>query len=136
VITKRDVMPLLLAACPSFAEVWAAYDASGDRDDGSIYLDLIPFIEHLVALLARGETDAFPAVFAVVERLHLEGDDSVREAATVGLLEGLFPDTAFVPFLLPESARWWAEIEGFWSGTLPYIGAGHSTGGARRDTGN
>jgi hypothetical protein len=66
----------------------------------------------------------------VVERLHLEGDADVREAATIGLLEGLQniaahagvdPDR-FKVFLLPESARWWHELERFWRGETTHVG--------------
>jgi len=34
-------------------------------------------------------TEEFPAVFEIIERMHLEGDDYVKEAATIGMLEGI-----------------------------------------------
>jgi hypothetical protein len=31
----------------------------------------------------------FPAVFEIIERMHLKGDHYVKEAATIGMLEGI-----------------------------------------------
>jgi hypothetical protein len=68
----------------------------------------------------------------VIERLHVEGDSYVREAATIGLLEsiqnqwgnnGVDPEN-FFPFLLPESARWWKSLNKFWTGESKYVGEG------------
>jgi hypothetical protein len=58
----------------------------------------------------------------------IEGDGDVKEAAIVGLIEdlqnanlhsGTVPDQ-YLPFLLPQSRRWWGKVETFWSeGRLP-----------------
>ena len=132
VITAADVIPVLLEACPSFRARWAAYVADPMYDEPLLYVHLGEFARHVVELLKSRSTGEFAAVFDAVERLHIEGDSYVKEAATIGLLEGLQnaaghadldPD-AFVSYLKPESARWWAELDGFWAGTLPYVGAG------------
>jgi hypothetical protein len=131
-IAREEVMPLLLAACPSFAEPWAAYRASAAYEEGLLYLDLAELVHHVVELERRGQGDELPALFAVVERLHLEGDDFVREAATIGFLEcvqnnaghAALDEERFRRYLQPESARWWDELDRFWSGESPYVGAG------------
>jgi hypothetical protein len=114
VIARDQVMALLLEACPSFA----AYEPE------SLYIDLGGLAHHLVELQRAGRVDELPAVFAVVERLHVEGDDFVKEAATIGFLEGvqnvalnrgLDPD-AFRPYLGPESKKAWDALNRFWSG--------------------
>jgi len=132
VIAKGEVMQLLLAACPSFREAWTAYVTSPDYEEGLLYIDLGEYADHLVELASSGRTADFPAVFDVVERLHLEGDAYVREAATIGLCEGIqnvasntgVDAALFVPYLKPETARWWAELNAFWDGKSPYVGAG------------
>jgi hypothetical protein len=80
--------------------------------------------------LARRETASLPAVFAAIERLHVEGDYYVREASTVGLLEslqnpnlhenGTTPEQ-FRPYLGPVSARWWEKLHGFWQNGEPLV---------------
>jgi hypothetical protein len=78
---------------------------------------------HLIGMVERREVGDLPALFAAVERLQVEGDHYLREAATVGLLEGLqnlnlhpngtAPDE-FRPYLGEQSARWWDKLNQFW----------------------
>jgi hypothetical protein len=132
VITAADVIQVLLEACPSFRARWAVYVADPAYDESLLYVHLGEFALHVVELLTSRSTGEFAAVFDAAERLHVEGDSFVKEAATIGLLEGLqnaaghagLDPGAFVPYLRPESARWWAELNGFWAGDLPHVGAG------------
>jgi hypothetical protein len=132
VIAKEQVMPLLLEACPSFRASWNAYRAEPEYDDDLLYLHLGEFARHLVGLMKAGATEEFPAVFDLVENLHLDGDAYVKEAATIGLLEGVqiqaghqgVDSERFVPFLRPVSTRWWEELITFWDGKSPYVGSG------------
>jgi len=111
-------MPLLRKACPSFPP--------GEEDDEGnlLFVDLGEFAGHVVHLYQQGQVRELPGVFAVVERLHLEGDEYVREAATIGLLEGIqnvaghrgIDPAVFLPYLLQESAAWWHRLNSFWSG--------------------
>jgi hypothetical protein len=74
-------------------------------------------------MLERGDTAGLAAAFGAIERLHLEGEQYVREAATVGLLEdlqnlnlhknGTAPEQ-FRPYLGAESVRWWDKLYRFW----------------------
>lgn len=132
VITANDVIPLLLDACPSFLDRWATYTASSIYEESLLYVHLGEFAHHLVELAKHDTTTEFAAVFDAVERLHIEGDSYVKKAATIGLLEnvqniaghaGVTPN-AFERHLKPESERWWAELNRFWSGQIPYVGAG------------
>jgi len=133
-IAKDQMMPVLLDACPSFAPAWGAWldEWKESADDLPLYLALAEFARHLIGLLERGETAGFPAVFQAVERLQLEGEHYVREAAIVGLLEDLqnlnlhtatAPDQ-FRPFLGPESAAAWDELYEFWDRVMEMKAAG------------
>ena len=116
-------MPLLLEACPSFKEQWAAYRAYLGDDEPLLEVDLEEFGRHVVDLLKRGNADEFPAVFDVIERLHLEGSAPVQEAATAGLLESiqsaardrLIDLERFAPYLQPETKAWWDGLLEFWA---------------------
>jgi hypothetical protein len=130
VITNAEVMPLLLEACPSFGVEWPSIEAA-NRNEGSPagrlgYLDAGDFIRHLVRLRLSGQTEDFPAVFAVIERMGLEGDPYVRELAVIGYLEGmqmvtvtdagLDPEADFRPYCTPILDGWWDRVNRFWAG--------------------
>ena len=124
-IAKNEMMGVLLDACPSFTPQWRAFleEWRDEADDLPLYGALDDFARHLIGMLERGETDGVRAVFAAVERLHVEGNQYVREAATVGLLEDLqngnlhtsgTSSEQFRPYLGPESLRWWNKLIRFW----------------------
>lgn len=123
-ITKSEMMMPLLTACPSFQPAWEDFvrEWTDDRGDLPLYLALSALARHLIGMLARNETATFPAIFAVVERWHVEGDSYVKEAATVCLLEDLQNmnlHTTTRPeelraFLGPVSAKCWDKLFGFW----------------------
>jgi hypothetical protein len=123
-LAKDDMMPVLLDACPSFATPWQEFLAEWRGDDHlPLYTALGDLARHLIGLVERGETNELPAVFRVVERWHLEGDEYVREAATVGLLEDLqnlnlhengTNPAQFRALLGPESLRCWDELAASW----------------------
>ena len=136
VIVKYEVMPLLLKACPSFLEPWKGYLADPSYEAGLLYVDLGKFAHHLVELMRTRATAELPAVFDVIERIHTDGDSYVKEAATIGLLEGIqnvagntgINPEIFARHLEPESAKWWTELNRFWDGKAPYVGAGLEPG--------
>lgn len=123
-ITKEKMMDLLVAACPTFEPRWHAFQEEW-RDEGvdlPHYLVLADFARHLIKFLEQGVTTGMPAVFEVIEQLHLKGEPYVKVAATVGLLESLqnlnlhtstMPDQ-FLPFLRPVSRMWWDKLYRFW----------------------
>ena len=134
VITCDEVMPLLLVACPSFGPTWSSDLERDDvhvNEDGTRlhYLDAGVFATHLVGLHRSGADDEVRAAFAVIERLHVEGDPYVRELASIGYLEDLQGDVrahpddhAFVESVLgPESAARWRGLRAFWSGRAPFV---------------
>lgn len=128
-ITAEQVIPLLLAACPSFQPRWDEHLKEYGKP--LLYVALGDFARHLLELYQRHETGVFPAVARVIERLHIEGDGYVREVASIGLLEGIqnvwshdIDPELFAPYLLPESTRWWRSLNDFWSGKSRFVGEG------------
>lgn len=127
-ITKTDMMALIVEACPSFQSAWEDFLTEWSaEDDKPIYLALASLAQHLIGLLATRQETALSRAFAVVERWHIEGDAYVREAATVGLLEDLQNENLHTstspnqlePFLLPESLKWWRQVDVFWAEATP-----------------
>jgi hypothetical protein len=118
-------MDVILEACPSFRDEWIASD-----DKESLHVVMGDLARHLLALfLTNSESELF-RVGAAIERLHLHGDDQVKELATIGLLESIqnnwshtdVDPEAFVRYLPPESAKWWRSLERFWRGEIPFVG--------------
>jgi hypothetical protein len=124
-ITKDEMFEPMLAACPSFQSAWREFFEESGRHPNQeplYYIALGELARHLVERFRSGATEEFPAVFQVVERWHCSGDDYVREAAAVGLLEGIqnnagrvnVDPTVFEKWLLPESKKWWGKLNRFW----------------------
>lgn len=97
-------------------------------DPGELpYVDAGRIADEVVELARAGRLDELTAFFVVVERLHVEGDDDVRNLATIGYLEGLqnlaghrgLDPALFLPFLGPQSLRWWRGLDAFWDGRSP-----------------
>jgi hypothetical protein len=109
-ISYLDVLPLLVAACPSYPDSTQATVAN--TDDGE-YLGVGHLVEHLIELADREETDSFSRVFEVVEWVLDWGDGEARAL----LAEGFFYDLTnpdlytatgkeprdFVPWLGPRA---------------------------------
>lgn len=129
-LDRGSVMPFLLDSCPGLRPAWERHVAEDD-DRTALYVDLGWLAcEILERARARHDQDLV-GLFTAIEHLHTEGDAHVREAATIGLLEGLQNFTAQDPELRalvechlgPESRRWWASLESFWGGRIPFVGA-------------
>lgn len=134
-ITKDEILPLLASSCPSFSDEYKknienkseSYWFDGDKF--LAYIALADFSHHIVDLYKANQTTEFKNIFSAIERLHIEGDDFVREAVTIGLLEGIqniagnseIDPEVFTPHLLPESLKWWQKLNDFWSGKKPTV---------------
>lgn len=121
-------MSLLLKWCPSYQARWDHYihNSYVPGEVHLLYIDLADFSNHIVVLYKQNQTNEFPAVFNVIELLHTNGDDAVREAATIGLLEDMqnklldseMDMEAFKQFLKNDSLKWWNHLNEFWDGNI------------------
>jgi hypothetical protein len=125
-ISEDQVMSMLISSCPSFKAKWQEHREYWG-DEKLLYVDLGEFARHLVEKMKMEETDEFVQVFEVVESLHIDGNAQVKEAATIGLLEGIqnisenagVEPERFIQFLRPESFKWWTKLNNFWEGKGP-----------------
>ena len=117
------MMAALVHACPSFESEWHRFlDEWCDEDKPPLYVSLGDFAQHIIDMLTDGDTVRFPEIFDAIERLHVDGDHYVREAATIGILESLqnlnlhstTKPEEFRPFLRSQSERWWDKLYSFW----------------------
>jgi hypothetical protein len=124
-ITKYEVIPLILDACPSYLEKWNQYLAESDDE----YEAVADFVRHFLELLSNNQREEFENIFEVIEKLHLQGDYYVKELATIGFLEDIKhslinpDDTGLIKkYLRPESLKWWDNLDDFWRGETRYVG--------------
>jgi len=130
-ISREQVMDLLLEACPSYRVRWEEYRSAPEFDGELLFVHVGDFADHVVDLLQRGEPAELAALARELERLHVEGDDAVKEAATIGLVEGIqnaaghrsVTTRSLEEALGPETRRWWRSVDAFWSGKIPHVGA-------------
>jgi len=130
-IRREDIVDVLLSASPGYRVRWDQFRGSTDFDANLIYVHLGDFADFVVDLLERHELEGMHAIAVGLERLHVEGDEFVKEAATIGLLEGIqniasnrrVATTGLEEALGVETRRWWNSLRAFWSGRSPYVGA-------------
>jgi hypothetical protein len=123
-ITKTEAMQLFLRAAPAFQEQWGRYLACwGDTTGRSLYADFTEFARFMIEEYKHSEIKQLREIFDVIEKLNVEGDEYVKEAVRIGMLEdlqtisaneGLDPNV-FVEFLGPQSRQWWGKINDFWA---------------------
>ena len=121
----------MLEADPSFDGKWQEFcDEYSHFPEQPCYLALSDLSMHLVDRIQSGDVANMAEVFNVVERWHVEGDRYVREAASIGLLEGIqnllggngrkrTPNSVnahIEQWLGPESLKWWVKLDRFWDG--------------------
>lgn len=131
-ITRHNMFEPLVEAVPSFRhqrDAFVAYWTSPENVDGypvgdlPNYLLLAELATYFVDQLQIGETQEVVAGLGVCEQWLIKGDDYVREAATVGLLESLqnrvevqqLPEERITTLLGREGLRWWEKLKDFWS---------------------
>lgn len=128
-ITEVEAFPLLLEACPSFETAYAEHVAH--HGETLPYVAAAALTSHMLELHLTGNTAPLLSLGKAIERLHLEGNEWVREFATIGLLEGVqngwlnagAEPTDFVAYLGPESLSWWKGLIEFWCGKSPVVRA-------------
>ena len=123
-ISKEQMFDPILTITPSFTKAWKEFASEWQdhSDDLPYYLALAEHARHLIGLLEAEKNKEIQDVFGVVEEWLTSGDQYVKEAATVGLLEDLQNSNLhrntrpedFVQFLKPEALYWWNKVERFW----------------------
>jgi hypothetical protein len=117
-IAQGEMIAILQAASP---------DWQPDAND-PIYVQLGDYARYILDTIAAGHAELTPT-FAAIERLHVDGDHWVREAATIGILEGIQNNASHRSFDLqsvtsrlgPISLEWWRKLDDFWAGRQPTV---------------
>lgn len=121
-ITKAEVVPLLLRACPAAQPKWDEHLAQWQGEDAGAFNDVSVFAHHMVDSHLRGDMSECPALFATIEHIVENGDLEAKELAMFGVLEDIQTLSAnqglefhsFARWLGPNSRTAWAHIEALW----------------------
>src|SRR5690349_7973851 len=124
-MNAEEIMQQFLDVCPSFRPLWEEYFAesySGPDKERLIYVDLGQLAYHLVQLALNRSLTEFPEVFSLAERLHVQGNEDVRNAVCLGLLESTQNSAShtnldadcFVRHLGPDLRQCWIEVRRGW----------------------
>ena len=122
-ITKPEVVPMLLEVCPTVRARWAEHLAAWKGEEAGSFNDVSLIAHHIVDSYAHGVTAEFAPLFTLVERIIEEGDEQARQLATIGVLEDIqvisthhpFGPDAFLQWLGPRSREAWDQIEALWA---------------------
>ena len=123
-ITKTQIIPMLLAACPRFEPAWRQHLEWWGGEERGEFNDASEFAHYLVGSYERGDTSEFAAAFQTLETIFADGDQEARDVAGIGILEGLqnigsnhsCGSGVFIQWLGPLSRSAWAQIERMWAG--------------------
>lgn len=128
-IVKTEMMGVLIASSPEFASTWRQFVCEWQGSaELPLYVALGQFARHLIELHTQGDTERLTQAFRSIEHLLCDGDDYVREAATIGILEtlqnlashGHTRAKEYEPFLGEVSRRQWDALNRFW-GTKKFL---------------
>lgn len=123
-LTRDGMIEALVEAYPALRPSWVDFQSEWNSEaEPPLYLFLADAVRHLISNLERGETSRFDALFGVLERWLIDGDQYVREAATIGFIEGLQNENLhhrtkpsdLIPWLGPAAKQSWDDVERFWS---------------------
>ena len=89
-ITPEEVADLVFEACPSYREAWHDLDSCESTDTIYSIPILIGLARHVAGMWRKREFSEFPAIFDLIERLHVEGNKKVVDHVVFYFTETLY----------------------------------------------
>lgn len=119
-------MPIFIKICPSFSRLWTEHinDIWDRTSETILYTDFSALARHIINSFKMNDTSEFTKVFDTVEMLLFHGDEFVKEAVVVGLLEDIqnlalgekIKLSCFNEYLGEQSKKAWSQLIVFWGG--------------------
>ena len=122
-ITKEQVVPAILEACPFYEETWKKHFAFYEED--LLYVFVPDLVNSVVELDTENKQQEILSVFKVIEKLLVEGDKDVKNIIKIGVLEDfryIFGKhfEKFSKYLKPNSLKFWKTVKTRGLDKLPY----------------
>jgi hypothetical protein len=121
-IRRANCVEFVLGRCPQLANAIERQRESFGPCEMGLYNELAVLTDYIVASLDKADVDLTSCI-QCIEWLLVLGDAEVREAAAIGVLEGIGNrcshadsdvDASFADRLPPASRRAWDELDAFW----------------------
>ena len=127
-ITQENMMHPILECSPGFLPIWQEFKSDWENDETTaeeglpLYLVLNDLARYTARLYSENRLQELCTLFLVAERWYLEGDNYVREAATVGFLEDLqnpnivgnIDTECFIQYMGGKTKEFWDKVQNFW----------------------
>ena len=92
------------------------------KEYGGIYTIFSLLARYVEKLLKNKENEEIQNIFNLVEKWHINGDELLQEATTIGFIEEVislnpkhhFKDEEFLPYMGNETVYWVKKVKGFW----------------------
>ena len=120
-IAASEMMTVILQTVPAFQTNWQAHLDYWDGDEAGLCNDMQAFAEYVIKHLQESGLLDLAMVFNLIERLLIEGDTAVKDAAATCFLENLLNSAAardidahvFAPYVGRESRKYCEAWESF-----------------------
>jgi len=89
-IKPEDVADLVFEACPSYRDAWSDLDNGHSTGRQYSVPIMIDFAQHVARLWNDRRFEEFPAIFDLIERLHVEGNEKVVDHVVFYFTELLY----------------------------------------------
>lgn len=132
-ITAQDVMKSLRKTSKGFSliidkliEEYGEDEIDWDtniEEYAGIYTVFSSLARYVEKLLENNQKEEIQNIFNLVEKWHINGDEYIQEAATIGFIEEIISlnpkhsmeDENFLPFMGSESKKWASQVKEFWN---------------------
>lgn len=127
-ITNQNVFELLYIVAPEFkALVESEYDQEEMKNHYAIAFRLA---QYLCDLYSAKDFVKIKQILEYIDSIFFKGDKYTQELAAVGFLEDIqtvlrnkvMNSNDFYQLLLPESKKWWNQVDKFWKGKISFVG--------------
>lgn len=122
-ITKEQVIPIILEACPFYKKTWEKHFAVYE---GELLFVFVPdFVNSVIELEKENKKAEILSIFEVVEKLLVEGNEDVKNLIKIGVLEDfrcIFGENfeKFSKYLKPNSLKFWRTVPTKGLDKIPY----------------
>lgn len=127
-ISEDRVLEVLFRHIPEFKTL---AESELDEEDCKLgYIVAGSFARFLLDSYKENKTQILKSAAEFIEELYIKGNDKVKELATIGYLEGIqnvwgnndTEPAIYYEYLLPESRKWWNQLNKFWNAEVKYVG--------------
>jgi len=124
-IIKENMFPEILSIYPKLTPYWHEFHEEwAEVDEKPLYLILSKLADLIVGDFKSGQKSTLKCLFSLIEKFVLDGDQYVREAAIVGLLEEIQTKSqrnnvdisSMFPLMGEHTKSKWVALQKFWDG--------------------